>query len=70
MELTEAQIKDRLDKWFGLKFASYPQPMLDGIKEIVSLPSDERGRAISALSAFMCWHCGDDDPSCQCWNDE
>lgn len=67
--MTEAEIKDRLDKWFGLRYASYPQPMLDSIRAIVSLPAHERERTVSGLKAFFCAHCGDDDPQCQCWND-
>ena len=70
MDLTDANITDRLDKWFGLRYASYPQAMLDGIRAIVSLPIDERERATSALKAFFCTHCGSADIHCQCWNDE
>lgn len=70
MELTEAQIKDRLDRWFGLRYASYPQSMLDGIRLFVSLPADDREKATNALNAFFCIHCGGDNPDCQCWNDE
>lgn len=70
INLTDPEIKDRLDKWFGLRFASYPQPMIDGIKAIASLPMDDRERAADALKAFFCVHCGSPDTDCQCWNDE
>ena len=68
--MTNAEVKDRLDKWFGLRYATYPYSMIKGIKEIVSLPPDDRKRAIDAFTAFFCVHCGGNDPQCQCWNDE
>lgn len=70
MVLSDAEIKDRLDKWFGLRYATYRPEMVAGIREIVSLPPEERERAANALKAFFCVHCGSDDTDCQCWNDE
>jgi hypothetical protein len=70
IEMTEPEIKDRLDKWFGLRYASYPQPLLDAIKAVISLPRDQRASAVNAFKGFFCVHCGSDDSGCQCSNDD
>jgi hypothetical protein len=68
--LSHPEIQDRLDKWFGLRNASYPDAMIQALSLIVHMTPDDRERTVSACNAFFCVHCGGDDPGCQCWNDE
>lgn len=35
-----------------------------------SLGPYDRMRVLDGLRENFCMHCGDDDPRCQCWNDE
>ncbi len=36
------------------------------------LPWQDRKDVMRAIqyNGEFCWHCGVDDPDCQCWNDE
>jgi hypothetical protein len=44
-----------------------PPERLDfAIAWLMALPPERR---LDVFAAF-CTHCGDDDPRCQCWNDE
>lgn len=36
------------------------------VKVLLLLSEEDRVNAMS----FFCHHCGTDDPSCQCWNDD
>jgi len=72
--MTQAEIKNNLDRWFGLKFAAYPPAMLTALAVLINMKPDDRKRTLDACGAFFCPHCGDtqsmDQPRCQCWNDE
>lgn len=51
------------------QFASaYSQIM----ETLLALTPTVRGMVASGLqyNDAFCWHCGIDDPDCQCWNDE
>lgn len=40
------------------------------IVALTALESRDREKVFIALNNTFCQNCGEDDPSCQCWNDE
>lgn len=68
--MTELEIRDRVDKWLGVRFASYPEEMIKSIGLVMEMNPDDRARFVETLYAFFCVHCGSDDLPCHCQNDE
>lgn len=67
-KMTEHEIRDRLNKWFGDE--RYPGDAARVIGMILDMAPDDRGRTVHALQGFLCIYCGSDDLPCHCQNDE